>query len=89
MTNHCPDKPARILLSVNGEKAIARFAEKIMEEITEFASENSMDEMLILDPRIADNWTECPRCESAITDLEGKAYGMVIRRVMAFLESEF
>ena len=87
--NHCPKNPARILLSVNGEKAITEFANKIMNEITEFAEDNSMDEMLIIDPAILDNWMDCPRCESAICDLQHKAYGMIIRRVMAFLQSEF
>jgi len=88
-TNHCPRQPARILLSVNGEKAIAEFAEKIMSQITEFAEENSMDEMTIIHEDILENWMDCPRCEVAVTDCAHKAYGMIIRRVMAFLESEF
>lgn len=89
MTNHCPNIPARIKYSVAGEKAIAKFSEEIMSKITEFASENSMDEMLVIDSAIVDSWMECPRCEAMICDLEHKAYGMIIRKVMAFLESEF
>lgn len=87
--NHCPERPARILLSVNGEKAIQEFAVKIETMISQFADENSMDEMLILDPRIVDDWTECRRCESLITDMHGNAYGMVIQRIMNHLNEEF
>lgn len=71
------------------EIAVREFAERIQMQITEFAETYSMDEMLILDPRIADDWTECTRCESAITETQANAYGFLIQEIMNLLNSEF
>ena len=88
MTNHCPSKPARILIPAEFEKKINDFSEMILERITDFAEEYSMDEMMILDSAILDNWMDCPRCESAICELQGHAYGMVISKIKSFLNGE-
>lgn len=88
-TNHCPERPARNLITRKTEIEVHDFAVKIQEQISAFASEYSMDNVTVIDSAILDSWTECPRCESAICETNGKAYGMIISQIMQLLESEF
>lgn len=87
--NHCPKVPARIHKTRAVEIKIAELAELIQDKISGFAEDLSMDEMLILDPRIADSWNECTRCESMICDIQGKAYDYIVVTIMNYLKEEF
>lgn len=87
--NHCPDIPAMIRVSRATEVRTREFAEHLQSLITEFAETESMDEMMILDPRITDSWNECPRCEVKVCDIQHKAYGKLIKEIMELLNSEF
>lgn len=87
--NHCPKEPATIVVTREIESDIHDFAVSIMDKITEFAEEISMDRMIFLNVLISDSWSECPICETRVCETQGKAYSKVVRQVMEYLESEF
>lgn len=71
------------------EIEVSEFTQKIMDMISEFAETQSMDEMLILDPRIANDWPDCTQCESRVCETQGNAYGFIISRILSDLKEEF
>lgn len=88
--NHCPQKPAiELPHSRELEIKLAELAELIQDKIAGACEDLSMDEMIQIDPRIIDSWTECPRCESRVCETQQKAYGYAVNTIMNYLKAEF
>lgn len=87
--NHCPKYPARIRVTRENETRISEFTQYIASRITEFAETESMDNMIVIDSAILDSWTECACCESRICEVQGNAYGRIIKEIMTTLTEEF